>query len=114
MGISNSNPGLAGLPRIPPLDLVDIDALGDDTTLEEWAELLQAKEMQQSCIRRFLDLEGGGKVSQPKRERRATFWVLRALNHALTLATGRGLEGWAHNRSILKLLPKQIHDHKQF
>ena len=95
---------LPDFPGFHPLSLADHEDLGDQTTLEQWAELLQAKEMQQSCIRRFLDLEEGGRVAQPKRHRKATFWLLKALNHALKLATGRGLEGWVQRPNIMRLL----------
>ena len=48
---------LPDFPGFSPLTMADKDIHSDDTSLEEWAEMIQAKEMQQSIIRRFLDLE---------------------------------------------------------
>ena len=87
-----------------PLSFVDGDRLPDGTDLETWAHSLQAKEMAQSCIRRFCNLEEGNTVAKPKQHRRSTGALLKALDHALHLVTGRGLEGWVEGEGILKLL----------
>ena len=87
-----------------PLWMADHDCYSDDTTLDEWAELLEAKEMEQSCIRRFLEHEEGGRLTNPQLHRRATYWLLRALGNALDVMTGRGFEGWPRDPTILPLL----------
>ena len=51
-----------------PLWMADHDCYSDDTTLDERAEILEAKEMEQSCIRRFLELEEGGRLTNPAQE----------------------------------------------
>eukprot|EP00974_Lingulodinium_polyedra_P067692 6554495-Lingulodinium_polyedra.AAC.1 len=75
-------------------------------SLEDWADLCQAKESQAACIRRYLGQEEGEQVSQPQLHRRATWKVLKALDHALVISTGRGLEGWVQKPSALELLPE--------
>ena len=77
-----------------PLWMADHDCYSDDTTLDERAEILEAKEMEQSCIRRFLELEEGGRLTNPQLHRRSTYWLLMALGNALDVMTGRGFEGW--------------------
>ena len=87
-----------------PASWADTTSYTDSATLEDWSELLRAKEMVDSCIRRFLDLEDGTRAAQPKRHRRSTFWLLKALDHALTLVNGRGLEAWVQKPGVLRLL----------
>ena len=76
----------------------------DHLSLEEWAQITEAKENQSSCIRRFLDLEEGDEVSAPTLYRRATWKVLKGLDHALKLTTSRGLEAWCQKQKGLDLL----------
>ena len=77
-----------------PPGFFSLENLPDDTSLEDWAEQLQAKEDQNSCIRRFLDTDADDNISAPVYYRRSTWKILHALDHALNLSTGRGLEGW--------------------
>ena len=35
-------------------------------------------------------------------------WVLNALDHALRISAGRGLEGWVQRRTILTILPESV------
>ena len=83
-----------------PLWMADHDCYSDDTTLDERAEILEAKEMEQSCIRRFLELEEGGRLTNPQLHRRSTYWLLMALGNALDVMTGRGFEGWPRGPSF--------------
>eukprot|EP00974_Lingulodinium_polyedra_P095676 9274147-Lingulodinium_polyedra.AAC.1 len=73
---------------------------------EDWAALAQAKEERLSCIRRFVALEEGKGLGQKKVQRRSTFWLLKALDHALTLVTGRGMEAYVQSKCILDIVPE--------
>ena len=88
-------PDFAGCTPERPASL---DDCSDELSLEDWAALAQAKESQQSCNRRFLKLEDGGQITAPRLYRRATHKILRALDHALVLCTGRGLEAWCQGK----------------
>ena len=90
-----------------PLWMADHDCYSGDTTLDEWADILEAKEMEQSCIRRFLELEEGGRLTNPQLHRRSTYWLLMALGNALDVMTGRGFEGWPRGPKLFFTI---IHD----
>ena len=67
----------------------------EDLKPEEQAELQTAREMQQSCTRRFLCLEPGECCAKPKVYKVATFRLLQAIDNALYVLTGHGLEQFA-------------------
>ena len=73
-----------------PLQL-DLDSL-QDLSVEDKAELAQARERMASCVRRFLGQEPGTVCSLPKYYRVASYRWLQALDHALWVCTGAGWE----------------------
>ena len=72
------------LVRLDPEELEGLDA-------EEAAELDNAKEISQSCIRRFFGIDGVN-VARPAIYRAATAHLLQALDHALFQVCGAGFE----------------------
>ena len=88
---------------IPPM-VASVEDMGEDVKLEGWAEITEAKENQNSCIKRYLLLEEGEVVSAPKIHRRSTWKLLKALDHALKIMTGFGLEKWMQKPEGLELL----------
>eukprot|EP00974_Lingulodinium_polyedra_P121922 11180844-Lingulodinium_polyedra.AAC.1 len=52
----------------------------------------------------------GGEITAPKLRRRPTMKVLRALDHALCLCAGRGLEGWCQEEGGIRLLPRPLQE----
>ena len=71
--------------------MADLDTT-DQATVEEWAQLAEARLSLQSSVRRFLGTEEGQVCCQPKLFRRATYWFLRAVDHAVRQFLGGGLE----------------------
>ena len=89
-----------------PVQLVGKDELGDDVNLDDWAELIGAQATFQTCVRRFLGDDTSGQPHQPAKYRRATHWLLRALDHGLLQSTGKGLEWFVGSSAVLELLPE--------
>ena len=75
---------------------------GGDASLEQWAELAEAKGSVQTCIRRFIGEEEGGQPHKPKSTRQATKCRLKALDNALKQVTGKGLESFVGPDSPFK------------
>eukprot|EP00974_Lingulodinium_polyedra_P050486 4855569-Lingulodinium_polyedra.AAC.1 len=97
---------LADFEGFCPAAVASLDDESPEMSLEDWAALTQAKECQRSCIRRFLSLEEGEVVANPKQHRAATHKILKGLDHGLLISTGRGLEGWVQAEAGLALLPE--------
>ena len=84
--------------------------MGDEASLEQWAEMAQAKEMLRACIRNFLGDEKGSKPHLEKLERRATASLLKAQDHVLLLLTGKGLEASLGPESLGKIVLKPLQE----
>ena len=91
-----------------PLQL-DLDSL-QDLSVEDKAELAQARERMASCVRRFLGQEPGTVCSLPKYYRVASYRWLQALDHALWVCTGAGWEQFCSKDTSLTLLQPQLRE----
>ena len=88
------------------VDADQIEGLDD----EQAAELEQAKEAKNSCIRRFLGLEPGSLVSMPKVYRQATHHWPQAIDCAPFHLTGLGWEAFVSRGTKVTLLPAAYSD----
>ena len=57
--------GPGRLPWLSAPSIADNEDMGDDTSLEQWAELAEAKGSVQTCIRRLIGEEEGGQPHKP-------------------------------------------------
>lgn len=74
--------------------------LANLSTKDEVA-LHAARERWDSACRSFLRCEDGGTVKSEKLRRSSAYWWLLPTDHALRILTGRGLEQFATNDSLL-------------
>ena len=80
----------------------------EELMVEERVQVEAAHARQASCIRRYLAGEDGPGLSQKKVFRSATYKLLQAVEHALVVVTGCGLERFASGGTKLGVV-SEVH-----
>ena len=88
--------------RFVPTQLDPEDLAGSD---DDAAAVEQASHRFQSCLRRYLGYPDASAPVHQKVYRVATHRLLQAMDYALKVVSGHGLERWAAERTSLSLAP---------